>query len=154
MRVNGTDLGKVIGVSSQRIAVLENKRVIFRDKDKLFNLSESVCAYATMLKKAKSEGDIDYDKARARKMTAQAEKEEIELAKRKGSIVDIEDVVDIVKQEYAVTRQKIFALPNKLAMDVLSCETAQEVQAMIEKAVNEALSELNYDAELEDEPEK
>jgi len=145
IRVNGTELANVLGLSNMRITQLEDKGVISRNADKQFTLSEAVIGYIEMLRKKPSKTDANYEAARARKMEAAADIEEMNAAKRKGELVEIDDVADIVQTEYGIVRQRLFAIPNKIALDVFSCENPQQVQDVLLSQMNEALSELKYD---------
>ena len=147
MSVSGVQLGHVLGLSHGRISQLEQKGLFTRDKDKRFPLCESVISYTTFTRKGakKNSPDASYEKARARKMEASADIEEMNAAKRRGELVEIDQVVDIVEKEYGIVRTKIFSIPNKIALDIFSCESPQQVQETLIDQINEALSELAYD---------
>jgi len=147
IRVNGAELARAIGISAERVRYYEEKGVFNRDMDNLFTLSECIFNYVGRLKarkKKNSPGEM-FEGARAKKMVASAQIEELELKRKQGELVPIQDVVDIVKAEYAIVRQRLFSIPNKIAFDIFACETPQEAQEIINKHLNEALDELKYD---------
>jgi len=147
INVSGQQLGNVFGIANTSVSNHDKKGLFVRGKDNLYPLAESVQRYIQAIKdkvKENSHGDM-FEAARAKKMVAAAESEELDLRKRKGSLVDISDVTDIVQAEYAVVRQRLFTIPTKAALDVFSCETAQEVQELLMSHLNEALNELKLD---------
>ena len=144
--ITAVDLARVLGFNRSRVTQLETSGIIHRNQNAKYLLCESVYNYISSIKKKKSVGaDADYEKARARKMEAQADLQEMAVKKKRGELVEIQSVVDTVKSEYATTRQKIFAIPNKLARDIVHCESAKQAQGMMLEAINEALSGLEYD---------
>jgi len=146
LQINATQLSHVLGLSAARVSVMEKKGIIRRAADGKFSLCEAVRAYVDTKKQKKGDAaETVYDSARAKKMQATAEIEEMNLQLRKGSLVDIESVVDIVKTEYAIVRQRLFTIPNKVALDIFACENPEEVQEILLTQFNEALDELKYD---------
>lgn len=87
-----------------------------------------------------------YDEARTRKISAEAEIAELELAKVKGILVLADDVVDAWKDVLNALRGKLLSLPTKAA-PLLAVETEPPAcQEICEQLINEALEELsNYD---------
>ena len=87
-----------------------------------------------------------YDEARTRKISAEAEIAELELAKVKGILVLADDVVDAWKDVLNALRGKLLSLPTKAA-PMLAVETEPPAcQEICEQLINEALEELsNYD---------
>lgn len=145
--VSAIDLAKVLGVSQPRISRMESDGRIRRDKEQKFNLCQSVQSYVMTIKSSKTDSDKDYESARSRKMQSSAELEEMEVDKRRGELIEISEIAKIVKNEYSIVRQRLFSLPNKVAMDVVACESAQEAQTAMQDALNEVLSELQFDKE-------
>lgn len=145
--VTTAELAKVLGVSVPRISQLLNNSVLRRNRENYFPLCASVISHLSALKNKPGgdEAKSSYDKARTRKMEAEADIKEMDSKKRKGDLVEIDDVINIVKKEYTSIRQKLFAIPNKIALEILGCPSPKESQAMLENAINEALRELQLD---------
>lgn len=100
--------------------------------------------------------DTEYEKSRARKMAAQAEREELEVAQLRGELVTLE----VVEQEWARSlsraRGVLLALPGKIAPDLIGLRSIPEVIAVLEPAVAaamEALSGAGADDDEDDEQE-
>jgi len=149
--VTSSDIAKVLGVSLARISQLVTTGVLRRNRENFFPLCNSVYNYIHALKNkpGSKEDKSAYEKARTRKMEAEADIKEMESKKKKGELVEIDDVVNIVKKEYTSIRQKLFAIPNKIALEILGCSSPKESQAMLEAAINEALRELQLDESKE-----
>jgi len=90
-----------------------------------------------------------YDEARTRKVNAEAEIAELELAKVHGTLVVAEDVVKAWEDVLGALKGKLLSIPTKAA-PVVSAETEAGVcQDILEDLMNEALEELsNYDPEV------
>jgi len=151
LEVNAAQLAIILGVSQTKVVDLEDKGV-FRADPATDKYIVAVCVpkwgrhLKNLTKKAKGE-DTGYEGARAKKMRAAAELEEISLAEKKGELVSIDEITDIVKTEYEIVRQRLFGIPTKVALDVFSCQNADEVHEVLLRALNEALDELKYDVE-------
>jgi hypothetical protein len=76
------------------------------------------------------------------------ERAEIELRKEREEIVDIKDVLYTLEKELVEVRQKLLALPNRLARVILLAKDAQEAQDVIAGAVHDTLKGLTYGGKL------
>lgn len=90
-----------------------------------------------------------YDEARTRKVTAEAEIAELELAKIQGTLVSADDVVKAWEDVFGALKAKLLSVPTKGA-PILSTENDTPVcQRILEDLINEALEELaNYDPKV------
>ena len=87
-----------------------------------------------------------FDMARTKKMAAEAQIAEIELAKIRGELVPAEDVVNAWNDVLGALKSKLLSIPTKGA-PILSTESkAGTCQKILEDLINEALEELsNYE---------
>lgn len=87
----------------------------------------------------------DYDAARTRKMNADAEIAELELAKIRNTLCLTEDVVKAWETVLHACKSKFLSMPSKIAT-VLANETdIAAIKDILEDQIREALSELsNY----------
>jgi len=91
----------------------------------------------------------DYDAARTRKMNADAEIAEMELAKIRQSLCLTEDVIKAWADVLNACRAKFLALPTKIAPLVANEDDAAVVKGIIEQQIHEALSEMaNYEPSI------
>lgn len=84
----------------------------------------------------------DFDDAKARKMAAEAELAEIELATKRGELVPVSVAITRVVDEYTAVRSKLLAIPSKMA-PLVAAESAEAVcRALLLQIITEALNEL------------
>ena len=91
-----------------------------------------------------------YDRARTRKVTAEASIAELELAKVKGDLVTAEDVVTAWEDVLGAVKGKLLSIPTKAA-PIIAAESEPAVcQRICEDLILEALEELsNYDPKID-----
>jgi phage terminase Nu1 subunit (DNA packaging protein) len=85
---------------------------------------------------------ISWDEARARKVAAEAEMAEMELAKERGLLLPVEMVAEINENIFGVFRARMTALPAKAAPDVFSADSLTEAKTLLKQHINAALDEL------------
>lgn len=88
---------------------------------------------------------VTMEEARTRDKLATAQLKEIELARQRGQVVNVDDVKEIVCEDYAVVRSRILAIPGRLAQTCAIEADAEAVQRLIMAEVRDALSELSYE---------
>ena len=92
----------------------------------------------------------DYEEARARKVAAEAEITELELAKVRGELVVAEDVVSAWSDTLSSLKAKMVSIPSKAAPIVAAEDSAGGCQQVLEDLIKEALEELsNYDPKID-----
>lgn len=87
-----------------------------------------------------------FDEAKTRKMAAEAELAEAELARVRATQVPIADTVAVVGEICAAVRAKCLAVPSKVTPMVIADGTPTGVQALLDRAMREVLNELVADA--------
>jgi phage terminase Nu1 subunit (DNA packaging protein) len=150
--VNKADLAQLMGVSSVTIGQWVSKGCPYVQKGALgkswvFDVPE-VVSWREEQVALQAVGDtksLDIEEARRRKVAAEAALTELDLAKRKGELVEIEDVAQSVGEDYANLRAKLLSLPVKLAPQAAGISDAAELQDLAESLVHEALEELVSD---------
>jgi phage terminase Nu1 subunit (DNA packaging protein) len=93
-------------------------------------------------KRAKSEEHVDLEEARRRKLAAEAEREEIEVAKLRGEVIPVDMVARIIGDQFTACRARLLSIPTKLAPVLVSSADMAECRTLLETAVDEALHEL------------
>jgi phage terminase Nu1 subunit (DNA packaging protein) len=92
----------------------------------------------------------DYEEARARKVAAEAEITELELAKVRGELVVAEDVVTAWSDTLSSLKAKLVSIPSKAAPIVAAEDSAGGCQQVLDELIREALEELsNYDPKID-----
>lgn len=91
-----------------------------------------------------------YEEARAKKVAAEAEITELELAKVRGELVVASDVVSAWIDTLMSLKAKLNSLPSKAAPLVAAEDEASVCQNVLDELVREALEELsNYDPKID-----
>lgn len=88
-----------------------------------------------------------YDEAERRKMVANADKAELELAKAAGRVVEIEDVAASVAEMHVKVRTRLLSIGNKVRVRVSAYfggdKVAEEaVVGVVEEVVTDAIAEI------------
>ena len=92
----------------------------------------------------------DYDTARTRKMNADAEIAELELARIRGTLCLTDDVVAAWETVLQAAKAKFLSLPTKLAPVVANETDVVVVKDHLERGLREALTELsNYQPQVD-----
>lgn len=88
---------------------------------------------------------LTLDEARTRKLSAEAELAEIELAKAKGDLVPAALVITAWEEVLRAMKAKLLAIPSKAAPVLAAEDNPGEVQKLLDTEIEEALNELsNY----------
>ena len=91
-----------------------------------------------------------YDEARTRKMNADAEIAEMELAKIRQELCSTQDVIKAWSDVLNACRAKFLALPTKIAPLLATEDDAAVVKDILEQQIHEALAEMaNYDPTID-----
>lgn len=86
-----------------------------------------------------------YDEARTRKINAEAEIAELELAKIRQTLCLTEDVVKAWESVLHACKSKFLSMPSKISPILANESDAAVVKQLLEDQIREALSELaNY----------
>lgn len=91
-----------------------------------------------------------YDEARTRKVNAEAEIAELELARVHGTLVLAADVVSAWEDVLGALKGKLLSIPTKAAPVVSAESDTALCQTILEDLMNEALEELsNYEPTID-----
>ena len=88
---------------------------------------------------------MDIEEARLRKVAAEAAMVELDLAVRKGELLEMDAIAELCGNDYANLRAKLLAMPYKLASQAVTISDTVEMTALIESLIVEALEELTVD---------
>lgn len=93
---------------------------------------------------------LTYEEARTRKITAEAEIAELELARIRGTLCLTEDVVKAWENVLHACKAKFLSLPTKIAPIVANETDVAIIKDHLESAIREALAELaNYQPSID-----
>lgn len=149
--VNTKALADLFGYSSQRINQLAQEGILEKKAAGRWPLMKNVQRFINYLRtnandKDKSENQAIYWEEKALHERAKREIAEIELAKLKNRMHDAADVEYVMTNMLITFRNKILAMPEKLAPKVYGLKTLSEISEIIHDELAEALNELSeYD---------
>lgn len=94
-----------------------------------------------------SDAPESYEEAERRKMVANADKAELELAKAAGKVVEIDDVAAAIADMHVTVRTRLLGLGNKVRMRVTAFfggdkAAEEQVVAAVEEVVADAMAEI------------
>jgi len=86
---------------------------------------------------------IDFEEARARKTTAEAEIAEADARQRRGELVEIDTVAELLEQKLSTVRLRMLAVPSKVAPRVATLRSVPKVRRVLEDEFADVLDELS-----------
>jgi phage terminase Nu1 subunit (DNA packaging protein) len=136
-------IASLFDITERRVQQLVAQGVIPKTERGRYELFPAVQGYIKFLRERKlSEAVVSLDEARQRKLAAEAEMAEIELAKARADVVRIDDVARQWDAILSGVRTRLLALPTKVAPMVAVENDQSIVKEMIEDGVYSALGEL------------
>lgn len=146
--VSTTELACVLGITGRRIRQLAEDGQLEKESKGRFLLCESVQRYiASLAKETVSEEDRRMEKAsRTADVTLKASKAQIakmEADELRGKMHRSEDVAAMTEDLIYTIRGSLMALPGRLAVDVVSAQTAAEAADIIRAEVFKVMQELS-----------
>ena len=72
-------------------------------------------------------------------MAAEAALAELELAKRRGDVVEIATVMEIVSEQLSACRTRLLAIPSRVAAQIAAAVKANAARDIIERAIRDVL---------------
>lgn len=152
--VNTKAIAKMFNMTERNVRYLVEEGVIARVAHGRYDLNDTVSRYITFLKMSfdgidenKVMESLEYEKWLHEK--AKREKAEIELAHIKREMHKADEVEKVLNHMVMAFRSKMLSLPSKVAMLVASKDDPKVIEALLERDINQALSELaEYDPSL------
>lgn len=141
--VNSQSLGKILGISPQRVRQLVADGVIKREENRKYRLIDNVQAYYNYKTK---DTTADFDKEHTLLEKAKRQMAELALAEKKKDLHRTSDIEIMVGGMITVFKRNMLSIPNKTAKACEGKSTAQ-ISEILTKEINNALIELSkFDA--------
>ncbi len=137
-----------IFLSERRFNSLLDQEIVTRMPSGKYELDTVRKEYITHIRDVASgrsgniKANLDLTEERARLAKEQADSQEMKNAMQRGALVQIEDVTDVVEEQFMALRAKLLAMPTKYAALVYTSEDLKEAKLVFEEAILEALNEL------------
>jgi hypothetical protein len=147
--VGSNQIATALNVTTRRVEQLVHEGMPRVERGK-YDLAQCMLWYIRYLQKAlSSKGTIDEDGAvgslrgeRQALIRVQRQREELALAKDRGSLMTIQDHEAIVASMILETKARVMAVGPRVSGDLVGEESKSMIIAKLEKAHREALSEL------------
>ena len=145
--VTRAELAKVLGTSVQMLPNFANEGMPQVEKGKSGKVyTYDLCKCVQWYVRRQSGGnDASLETERLRKLSLEADIIQIQKDKLNDELVAVQDVMDVVVNEYATVRGKVLALPTKVTPELAIVETDIEIMDILNLAVRELLDELTLD---------
>jgi hypothetical protein len=119
--------------------------------DNVVGVADSQALRDEALRLVSADGAELWSKADAEKVKENyaARLKQLEYDRESGLVVPIDDVVVAVASEYAVVRNRLLGIGSKVAPTVATLQSAEEIKAIIDAEVIEALGQLTVDVDGE-----
>ncbi|ACA41247.1 hypothetical protein J2D69_15935 [Lysinibacillus sphaericus] len=145
--VNTKSIAKMFNMTERNVRYLVEEGVISRVTHGRYDLIDTVSRYITFLKmsfdgidESKVMESLDYEKWLHEK--AKREKAEIELAHIKKEMHKADEVEKVQNHMVMAFRSKMLSLPSKVALQLVNKNDPKLIEAILERDIHEALSEL------------
>lgn len=147
LNVSPKVVAEAFGVTERRVRQLVKDNIIERQKNGNYNLCTVTKQYIAYIKNNNTEAN--YKKISEKKLNeqflhekAKREMAEIKLASMKGEIHHSKDVKRVLTEMLSNFKTKICSIPKKIATQINKTMTTAEIENLIEKEINNALTEL------------
>ena len=141
------ELADHLGLSVARISQLKSAGILPDAPRGKHDLDACRAAYLAHLRevaagRGSKDGALDLVAERARLARAQAKRVERENKVAEGELFPAEEFRTTIDYVFTRVRQRILAVPSKIAPHLVGLETPQEAQKIVRAACHEALREL------------
>lgn len=135
-------IAKAFAVGPDSVGKWDIKPVVQRGQERLYYLPE-VIHY-----RGGSEGSVKLNPAQEKALLDKTRREsaQLELEYKRGNMVLLDDVARTWEHRLIILRQRLLALPNKLARPMVEVTTAQDAERLITKELLRILEDMNGDA--------
>lgn len=140
------ELANILDLTPRRVQQYVKDGILSNEGRGKFNLKKSIHEYFNykigLQKENQNKKGGDYYKSLARKTELEAELKEIELAKRKNEIIEIEDVEELFTEIITIAKTKIMRRSATLAPKVAIESDVVKVKKIIDENSRVILNEL------------
>lgn len=150
--VNTDVMADLLGYTRQRINQLAREGVLEKQAPGRFLLKLNIKKYLDFIRTGQitdEEATAQYWEEKALHEKAKREMAELKLAKLKNQLHDARDIEMVMTNMLVTFRNRILAIPQKIAPKIIGMENLAEISEAISAELNEALTELSeYDPSM------
>ena len=142
-QIDSATLSRLTGLSDRRHRQIADEGFFPPPSKGLYQFEPTLTGLFNYYKEQNNRGQGELAIERLRKTRAEANLAEIRLAKERKDALDRKSVLRCWENILMTIRQKILALPNKVAPRLAYMEDQQQIEGELEKEVTGALEELS-----------
>lgn len=147
LQISQNEMGKVIGVTPQRVAQLKKDGTVVADDQGKILLVQSLQNIHRLDQGDSGAEGVSLDEERALHEKAKREMAEIKLGEMKNDMHSTDDIIYIIGNMVVVFRRTLLSLPSKMATS-LAGKSPEDINEILTKEITRALQELSeFDAE-------
>ncbi|HDH7836107.1 TPA: terminase small subunit [Raoultella ornithinolytica] len=139
MLVTDADLAELSGLSARRIRQLVEAGRLTKAGRNRYQLSEVFMALVEEL--AGGDKSAELTAARVRKVNADADRAELELAKAKGEVAPIEEMQSAWSMRCAIIRQNMMQLPARVVSQLIGETDERRFKAVMREEIRTILTD-------------
>lgn len=140
--VTGSELADILGVTPTRVTQMAREGLP-RAPGGGFDLRAAASWYCERLRRQTESARGELATGRARLATARADREELELAERRGELVSAAEVRDHNFTATRLCRDHLLGIPDRLSAVVAGQSNEQEVHRLMTEEIRESLTQLS-----------
>jgi len=140
--VTATLLATFSGVSLRQVGVILRDAGVQRSTSGKFAIAPALLALFAY-ERAKVRENVDQDDSKSRLLLSKARLEELKLARELGKTITVDAVMNEIDPLLGALRAQLLTVPKKTAPVLKDGMTAGEREAIIARAINDALTELS-----------
>lgn len=146
-----SEMARALKISRQRIGQLVQEGVLPVDKTNSILLVDGIKSYCRMKLDGDEEGQVDFDKERARHEKAKREIAELKLAQMQHKAYSAKTVEYVLTEMLSNLRTQLLGLPSKMA-PIMEGKSKDEIYKLLTHEIEDKLMELSdYSPDLFDE---
>ena len=141
--VSVAELAYLCGIGERQVQNLASDGVFVKDGRGRYKRAESLKNYIELQKKNENTVGIDMDDEAARIARAKREVEEVRAALVSGRVMEVEAVMFVVGENFALIRNRLLSLPDRLIPSIVPAHEVVQAKETATKMIREILSELS-----------
>jgi phage terminase Nu1 subunit (DNA packaging protein) len=146
MEVDTHQLAEILGVTTSRIGhfVRDGAPVKVRGGRGVAHIFDSREFFKWRDKVVSDDVErLTMEEARLKKLTAEAGISELELAKKKNQVADLDEIEEDLKNRFAVLRTSIRSVPERVVMQLIGLKDEAKIKKIILKEIDDTLERLS-----------
>ena len=140
--LTSVQVGRFCGISERTIRDWQKKKIIPKSSD-MSEIVKAIVAHQKTQVKSKKSKPNDLEAAKIRLTNLQADKLELEIEERRGTVVNSDEVSELWAKYIYASKNRLTGMPAKLAHELSGIDDPKGVKQVLERAVDEVLRELS-----------